>query len=154
MSRFNLYLSFDEYEVEKASVHWLPILGWTIVTVLLGDFYIIGLYFVIRAIIRLTTTHLYLTNKNLKGKIGFLRTHEMDLPLSKITAVSVDQKLLGKILGYGNIYISSASDNFYYKNIKLPSDFKIAVIDEIDQYNENRITKQAESLARIMNNNM
>ncbi len=124
MARLNLNLSKEEEVIAQASVHWASIIGPIILTLILGPFFLIGLFFVIRTVIRIYTTQLMLTSKNLKGKIGWINTNEMDSPLNKITAVSIDQQLLGKMFGYGTVVVTTASNTYYYKCIKSPINIK------------------------------
>ena len=46
------------------------------------------------------------TNKRIIAKVGFLQSHSVELLLAKVEAITVDQDIVGKILGYGTIGIT------------------------------------------------
>jgi uncharacterized membrane protein YdbT with pleckstrin-like domain len=46
------------------------------------------------------------TNKRVIAKVGFFRSHSMELLLSKVEGLTVDQDLFGRILGYGTLGIT------------------------------------------------
>lgn len=46
-----------------------------------------------------------ITNKRIVVKTGVVRRHTLEMNLSKIESVNVDQTILGRMLGYGTITI-------------------------------------------------
>ncbi len=57
---------------------------------------LIGLVWFPRDLINYFTTKLEITNRRIKGKIGLIKTNELDSPLNKINSVQVKQGLCGK----------------------------------------------------------
>jgi len=104
-----------------------------------------------RPLINVLTTELGFSNKRIIGKRGLIKTKSMDSPLSKINNVAVNNGLLGKILGYGNIVITTSSGIYPYRSIAKPEQFKTALMNQIDQYDEDRIKKQATEMANAIN---
>jgi uncharacterized membrane protein YdbT with pleckstrin-like domain len=52
------------------------------------------------------TSEFAVTNKRLIVKVGVLRRRIVELQLSKVEAIAVDQSLLGRIFGYGDIVVT------------------------------------------------
>lgn len=108
--------------------------------------YLIG----IPALVKDLTTKLRLTNKRLSGSLGLIRTKNLDSPLNKINGVEVRQNLFGKIFNYGTIIVVTAATKFHFEHIENPDELKTAINNQIEQYEEDRITRQAEKMAQAM----
>ena len=66
-----------------------------------------------------------ITNKRLIIKTGILSRRTLELNLSKIESVNVNQSLLGRILGYGSIgVIGTGGTKEYFVSIKNPLEFR------------------------------
>ena len=93
---------------------WLP-LGGTIVLLL-------------AAFIKRQSSDFAVTNKRVMMKVGVLRTRSVELPLSKIEAVAVDQSLMGRMFGYGDMIVTgSGGTKEAFSHIQSPLDFRRAV---------------------------
>lgn len=94
---------------------------------------------------------LILTNKRVYGKVGIFNTKSMDTPIGKINNISVERPLNGKMYyNYGTIHIASLSGEYYFPYIDDPDTFRNAVMEAIDQAENDRIKKQAEEIAAAM----
>lgn len=103
--------------------------------------------------IRFLTTELTLTNKKVIGKVGFIRTHSLSAALNRIQNVSVSSGLMGKIFKYGTVKIETAgSEPLYFYGIKRPEEFKKAVFNQIDVFEQDRLQNQASQMAGAMAN--
>ncbi len=51
------------------------------------------------------TTELVVTNRRIIFKTGLFRRHTMEMNLSKVESVDVDQSVIGRILGFGTVTI-------------------------------------------------
>lgn len=98
--------------------------------------FLIGFYLFPRDLIRYFNIKLIITNKRLKGKVGFIRTSELDSPLNKIDSVQINQGLFGKVFNYGTIIVTTASSKFKFDYIENPSEFKSILNSQIDKYSE------------------
>ena len=147
MSVLSDNLKKNENVIFEAKVHWATLIVPSILTLVT---YGIGLIWLIPTIIRLFTTEISLSNKRLVGKVGLINTKSMDSPLNKINSVSVESKLLGKIFGYGTVIVNTASTTYYFKNILGANDFKNRIFTEMDNYEESKITEQAQAMAKAM----
>lgn len=66
-----------------------------------------------------------ITNKRVIIKAGFITRKTIELNLSKIECVNVDQSLLGRIFGYGNIQIiGTGGTKETFVDIKNPLKFR------------------------------
>ena len=112
-------------------------------------FLLVGFIFIIRDIIRFITTKITITDRRITGRMGLIKVYQIDSPLNKVQAVEVHQGLFGQIFNYGDIRISTASNStpitFHY--IDKPNDFRTTLNNQIEEYDNARIEKQAEKLA-------
>ena len=68
------------------------------------------------------------TNKRVMMKVGVFHTRSIELLLSKIEAIAVEQPLLGRIFGYGDIVITgSGGTKEAFSKIQSPLEFRRAV---------------------------
>lgn len=114
---------------------------------------IIGLIWFPRDLINYFTTKLEITNKRIKGKTGLINTNELDSPLNKINSVQIKQGLIGKMLNYGTVIITTASSVFEFNYIVKPNEFKTILNNQIEIYDENKMEMQAKKIAKAMNKN-
>ncbi len=56
-------------------------------------------------LVQYLTSEFAVTNKRVLVKVGFISRHTLELLLSKVETVGVDQSILGRILGYGTIVV-------------------------------------------------
>ena len=75
---------------------------------------------------------LIIGEKTVKGKYGFLTTHELDSPIDMISGVQIIQTLGGKIFNYGTIVISTASTVFNFDLIESPHEFKEFLLERMN----------------------
>lgn len=110
----------------------------------------IGFIWIIRDLIAFFTTKLIITNKKITGKTGLINTNQLDSPLNKISGVQVEKSLFGQIFNYGTIKITTASTVFNFKYIGNPDEFRTILNNQIEQYEEERIKRQAQELVAAM----
>ncbi|WP_137917100.1 PH domain-containing protein [Hydrogenophaga sp. 2FB] len=70
----------------------------------------IGLLFLATAAIRYWTTELAITNKRVIAKTGLISRNTIELNLSKIESIRVDQSIMGRIFNYGSIIVAGAGN--------------------------------------------
>ena len=120
MSYIDETLLPDEHVVYRSQLHWIifaravlvliagaavlitfhavPLAGSAVLTV--------GALMLIPPFIAYQTTELGVTNKRMIVKVGFVRRRTLELLLRQVEALSVDQTLGGRMLGYGTITLS------------------------------------------------
>jgi uncharacterized membrane protein YdbT with pleckstrin-like domain len=100
--------------------------GWGALVLLAG--LIVGLL----ATISYTTSEFALTDKRVLVKVGFVKRHSLELLLTKIEGIGVDQGILGRILGYGTIVVAGTGGTKEpFKNIADPLEFRRQVQSQI-----------------------
>lgn len=83
-----------EHIVYETRLHWIIYISWEAAFTLL-----------ISPIIARKTSEFAVTNKRVIIKTGFISRRTIELNLSKIESVQVEQGILGRILGYGTIVL-------------------------------------------------
>lgn len=84
--------------------------------------------FVIVPFAKRASSEFVVTNKRLVVKMGVVSTRTLELLLSKVEAIAVDQGLLGKLLGYGDITVTgSGGTREMFPAIEAPLELRRAV---------------------------
>ena len=66
-----------------------------------------------------------ITNKRVIIKIGLISRHTLEMNLSKVESINVDQSITGRILGYGSItVIGTGGTTELFHNIANPMEFR------------------------------
>lgn len=81
-----------------------------------------------------------LTNRRMIQQIGVFQKRSMDAPLDKVNNVEHWQTLWGRILGYGDVEIDTASEHgaTRFRNIARPLEFKNAIVGTAEAYRSQR----------------
>jgi uncharacterized membrane protein YdbT with pleckstrin-like domain len=88
----------------------------------------VGVLAVLPAFARRQSSEFAVTNKRVLFKVGVLDTRSVELLLGKIEAISVDQSLLGRLLGYGDIVVTgSGGTHEGFTRLQAPLEFRRAV---------------------------
>jgi len=106
----------DEHVEHEAKIHWAIYLKVPLAFLFMLIFvrnavmplgYAIMLSLVVAgyAYIQATSTELAVTNKRVIAKFGFIRRFTMDQQLDRVEGVTLDQTILGRILGYATVYV-------------------------------------------------
>ncbi|MBQ3427400.1 MAG: PH domain-containing protein [Clostridia bacterium] len=145
MSYIQNNLKKDEKIILEGKLH-----GAMLIPHILLMFIFVGLFTIVPAIIKMKTTELTITNKRLVGKLGLIKTTELDTPLNKINNVNVSSGFWGKIFGYGTIKVNSSSGIYEFSGIKNADLFRSTLMNQIDKFDDDRIKKQAQEMAKAM----
>ena len=86
-----------------------------------------------------------LTNRRMIQQIGVFNKRSMDAPLDKVNNVEHWQTLWGRILGYGDVEIDTASEHgaTRFKDIARPLEFKSAIVGATESYRSRRFAPAA-----------
>jgi uncharacterized membrane protein YdbT with pleckstrin-like domain len=85
----------------------------------------IGVFTMISPIIDCATSEFGVTNKRVIIKVGFLRRRTLELLLRHVEAISVDQSVTGRILGFGSITLTGTGGiREVFHNISSPLEFR------------------------------
>lgn len=77
-----------------------------------GGVYLLGLLLLLGAWIRRRTTEIVVTDRRVIFKRGLLALHTVEMNISKIETVDVEQDLGGRIFGYGTLLIRGTGAGF------------------------------------------
>jgi uncharacterized membrane protein YdbT with pleckstrin-like domain len=152
MSYIDSNLLDGEHVVFRTRLHWLLFMGPVlfIVIVLLpaawllssGTWFLasgtwggyawvpigLGALILVVTFIKRQSSDFAVTNKRVMMKVGVFHTRSIELLLNKIEAIAVEQTLLGRMLGYGDIVITgSGGTKEAFSRIQSPLEFRRAV---------------------------
>ena len=115
------HLIRGETVVYTAKLHWIIYLtAKSILTLGIGPF------------IQQATSEFAITTKRIIIKVGLVARRTLEMNLSKIETVNVDQSIMGRILDYGSItVIGTGGTQEVFHNIASPMQFRKA-FQEID----------------------
>lgn len=143
MSYVEENLMKGEQVVYQTSLHWL-IYSWPIALAIVGLFMLLGDAAVGLTILVLAglfgaavyiTAHnaeFAVTNKRVIMKTGWLNRRSLELLLSKIESIAVEQGLSGKLWGYGTIVLSGTGGSHEpFRSIAGPFEFRKRVQEQI-----------------------
>lgn len=87
-------LSSGEQIVHEAKLHWMIFVSLKAIFTLF-----------IVPLIEFSTSEFAITNKRVIIKVGLISRRTLEMNLSKIESVNVNQGILGRMLGYGTIVV-------------------------------------------------
>jgi len=98
--------------------------------------FVVGLFFLIRVYLRYISTELAFTNKRVIAKFGFIRRNTIELHISKVESIQVEQGIWGRIFNFGTLIISGAGNpQAPIPGISDPMSFRRAFMQYQDQPN-------------------
>ena len=85
--------------------------------------------------VRRNATEMAVTNKRVIIKVGFLTKRTIELFLSKVESVGVEQTLAGRMMGYGSITLrGTGGTNEPFNHVANPLEFRRQVQHQIEEY--------------------
>lgn len=118
----------------------------------LNIFTIVGLIWFIIRFYGYKTNDLILTNKRVFGKCGLISTTQMQSSLNKIDSVSFSNGLIGKIIGYGTVQITTQSSVFKFRYICEGQTLYSDIFNQIEIYVKEKVEENAKAIARAIKN--
>ena len=157
MSYLDDHLLDGEQIVYRAHLHWTIFLT-PIIVVLLGValaivlqiyeppyWYLgailagIGLLLALPPLIKYSSTEFAVTNKRVLSKTGFIQRESDETLLSKVEGVSVDQGVVGRMLGFGTVTITgSGGTEDYFPRISHPLELRRQIQSQVVALEERR----------------
>lgn len=102
----NSNLGQGEQVIFETKNHWIIFISLrSIFTLFIGP------------IIELASNEFALTNKRVIVKEGIISRRSLEIPLSKVESIAVNQSILGRILGYGTLVVrgTGGTNEPFYK---------------------------------------
>jgi uncharacterized membrane protein YdbT with pleckstrin-like domain len=85
-------------------------------------------------ILRWTSTEMAVTNKRVIVKTGVLTQKSLEIPLNKVESIGVNQGILGRVLGYGNVVVRGTGGTPEpFEDIAAPLEFRHQVQAQMDK---------------------
>lgn len=85
------------------------------------------------------TTEFGVTNKRVVVKVGFVRRDTVETLLAKVEGIGVHQDILGRILGYGTVFVTGTGGSKEpFRYIEAPLEFRRQVHEQIAAEKENK----------------
>ena len=121
--------------VFETKLHWITIVSAVIVSIFIASFTQgAGLLLMIVPLIKYFTNEVAVTTKRVIIKYGWLGNNTLELNFSKVESVSVNQGIIGKILGYGTIIVGGTGGTRQpFTTIADPNGFRKALMHEQDK---------------------
>lgn len=99
-----------------------------------GSLLFIAVILGIRAALIRSGGEFAVTNKRILLKVGNLRRRSVELMLSKVESVTVDQPLFGRMLNYGSVIIrGTGGTHERFDLIASPSDFRRQALQQVEE---------------------
>ena len=88
----------------------------------------LGVLILLTTFIKRQSSDFAVTNKRVMMKVGVFNTRSIELVLNKIEAIAVNQSLMGRVFGYGDIVVTgSGGTKEAFSKIQAPLAFRRAV---------------------------
>lgn len=100
----------DEKIIYTGRISLWSLLPLIVIGSILLPFFGLGLLLWLIAFIRYKTTELAFTNKRVIAKFGFISRQTVELNLTKVESLQVNQGILGRIFNFGTLIISGAGN--------------------------------------------
>lgn len=136
MSYVDRNLLPGEQVIYQARLHWI-IFTWPMFFLVLGfafpPLFVLALATGIIALVRRMTSEIAVTDRRVIGKVGFVNHKTAKLLLSKVESLGVDQKMFGRMLGYGTIRLSgTGAGTQEFKRVAAPLELRRQVYAQIE----------------------
>jgi len=152
MSFIEKNLANNEKIVYRANLHWwiyvrgilLIVVGIIIVSVASGSkgaagvggiLAFIGIIALISAFMRSSSSEFVVTNRRIMFKTGALNRKFIELQLNRAEGLRVEQGLLGRMLDYGTLVVTSGGIAEQFSPIAKPYEFKKQINNAIEELN-------------------
>ena len=108
-----------------------------------GLLFWVGVLFAITARLDYSTAHLFITNKRVILKAGYMRKISKEMFLDKVQGIDIDQSIIGRMLNYGFLRMKGIGvNNITMKNVREPFEFRkqaqVQIQNAIGKYKENK----------------
>lgn len=97
-------------------------------------FLAISLVFIVRGILMRNATEMTVTNKRVFVKVGLAARRTVELLLSRVESIGVEETVMGRMLGYGRVIVHGTGGTPEVFNlIAHPLEFRTQVQQQIEQ---------------------
>jgi uncharacterized membrane protein YdbT with pleckstrin-like domain len=122
----------DERVLHRGRLSLVPYWGWLLLGLVLVVV-IVGIGILAWIYIKVRSTELAITNKRVIAKFGFVRRSTIEINLSKVESIQVDQSLLGRMFNFGTVIIAGAGSPVApIANVANPIEFRKKFMEATD----------------------
>ena len=98
---------------------------------------VLGLLFIARSILVRNATEMTVTNKRVFVKVGLAARRTIELLLSRVESIGVEESVLGRMLGYGTVIVHGTGGTpEIFNMIAHPLEFRTQVQQQIEKSQE------------------
>jgi uncharacterized membrane protein YdbT with pleckstrin-like domain len=100
-------------------------------------FFVVALIFIARGILMRNATEMTVTNKRVFVKVGLAARRTIELLLSRVESIGVEENVIGRMLGYGTVIVHGTGGTPEIFNlIANPLEFRTQVQQQIEKSQE------------------
>lgn len=147
MGYIEKHLMQDEKVVSKAKLHWIVYFGPGLVVLLaIGLLFISDFSWLLRICLMLGLwlcaliwavaidggKQYVVTTRRIIFKHGIIKRSSLELLLRKCEGIKVEQSIMGRILGYGTVLVTTGEATNRYDYIRHPVTFSTCINQQID----------------------
>lgn len=139
-------LMSGENVIHRTKIHWVIFL-WPAIFLLIamigfasksgtvgGIFIVLAILTGLRSVITYSTSEFGVTNKRILIKVGFIRRNSLEILLTKVEGIQVNQGILGRILDYGTIVVTGTGGSKQpFHKISTPLEFRKKSQEQIEK---------------------
>ncbi len=97
-------------------------------------FLVVALVFIVRGILVRNATEMTVTNKRVFVKVGLAARRTIELLLSRVESIGVEESVMGRMLGYGRVIVHGTGGTpEVFNMIAHPLEFRTQVQQQIEQ---------------------
>jgi uncharacterized membrane protein YdbT with pleckstrin-like domain len=102
--------------------------------VLGAAFFAVALIFIARGIVMRNATEMTVTNKRVFVKVGLAARRTIELLLSRVESIGVEESMMGRMLGYGTVIVHGTGGTpEVFNRIAHPLEFRTQVQQQIEK---------------------
>jgi len=99
-----------------------------------GVFLVVALVFIARGVLVRNATEMTVTNKRVFVKVGLAARRTIELLLSRVESIGVEESVMGRMLGYGTVIIHGTGGTpEIFNMIAHPLEFRTQVQQQIEK---------------------
>jgi uncharacterized membrane protein YdbT with pleckstrin-like domain len=103
-------------------------------TVVGAAFLVLALIFIIRGILMRNATEMTVTNKRVFVKVGLAARRTVELLLSRVESIGVEESVMGRMLGFGRVIVHGTGGTpEVFNGIAHPLEFRTQVQQQIEK---------------------
>jgi len=103
-------------------------------TILGAAFFAVALIFIGRGVVMRNATEMTVTNKRVFVKVGLAARRTIELLLSRVESIGVEESVMGRMLGYGTVIVHGTGGTpEVFNRIAHPLEFRTQVQQQIEK---------------------